>query len=190
MDHYLQNLRRLAQTGDIEAARVLVRATYRLWDQNYPVINWDDVGQDFEELERVANSNSALNELRAALFLLGSITATIFLDKWNAALIEAGIPINPMGMASQAELGLASGPPKYWALFKETYSLEPETNMHGNAICSPGERGGIPTFQVNYGIQAYYYLYPDETVTLELWDLFRGQKLDDWVGRGWGRGVT
>jgi hypothetical protein len=184
MDAYLQNLRRRARTGDIEAARALVRATYRLWNQNYPTINWDDVSQEYEDLVELAGSNQALNELREALFILGNITAPVFLERWNEALENSGIPINPMGFAKQMELDLADGPPKYWALFKETYSLEPEINMHGEPVCDPEERGGVPGFQRHYGIQAYYYLYPDESVVLEINDLFRGQKLDDWVGRG------
>ena len=184
MDHYLQNLRRRARTGDIEAARALVRATYRLWNQNYPVINWDDVGQNLEDIEALASSNHALNDLREALYILGNMTAPVFLGRWNTALANTGIPINPLGLASQTRLDLADGPPKYWALFKETYSLEPEINMHGEPVCDPEEQGGVPGLQRNYGIQAYYYLYPDESVTLEIWDLFRGQKLDDWAGRG------
>ena len=143
----------------------------------------DDPQASWRFLQAATRSGNKLT-IKTALHIAGPHYLNTNLIAFNDALLATGIPFNPLGISAESNLNSDYYPGYWWAALKERYSLEAETSMFNEPVCSLEERGTVPGFQINYGLGIDLRLYPDGRRTALVRDTAKAQKVAKWLGRG------
>lgn len=122
--------------------------------------------------------------IRTALHIVGPHYLNENLAAFNSALVATGIPFNPLGIGTQSDILSDYKPPYWWAMIKERFSLEAETDIFNNPVCSLEQRGTVPESQHYYGLGVTINIYPDGRRTGLIRDTAKAQKVAAWLGRG------